>query len=64
MENENFTFVVCTHLGYQVEQQFCNRHDADAHFNRLVSEMSKATGMFVSYYCTSVGGLVNAHYST
>lgn len=63
MENEMFTFVTCTHLGHQVEQQYCNRYDADKHFNELVAGMSAATGLFVAYYCASVGGLVNAHYA-
>lgn len=63
MENEMFTFVTCSHLGHNVEYQYCSRRDADKHFDKLVADMAVATGLFVAYYCASVGGLVNAHYA-
>lgn len=63
MGNEIFTFVICSHLGHSVEQQYCNRRDADDHFERLVAEMDVVTGLFVAYYCASAGGLVNAQYT-
>lgn len=61
MENEMFTFVVCTHVGHNVEYVYCNRVEADKKFDRLVcGEKNKTSGLFVAYYCASVGGLVNA----
>jgi hypothetical protein len=61
MENEMFTFVVCTHLGHAVEHIYCNRQDANRKFDGLVaSHAAHPEGLFVAYYCPSVGGLVNA----
>lgn len=60
---ENFTFVVCSHTGHSVENRFFNRVEADVHFNQLVGLMQgNPNGMFVAYYCASVGGLVNASF--
>jgi hypothetical protein len=64
MENEMYTFVMCSHVGHQVEHFYCNRKDADKHFDTLVAGMGGVTtALFVAYYCPSVGGLVNAHYA-
>lgn len=63
MENEMFTFVLLTHTGHSVEQQYFNRRDADKRFNDLVNKsVASPDGLAVAYYCASVGGLVNAHY--
>jgi hypothetical protein len=64
MENEMFTFVTCSHLGHCVEYRYFTRKDADRLFDKLVSDLSPVTGLFVAYYCASVGGLVNAHYAS
>lgn len=61
MENETFTFVVCSHVGHTTEQRFMNRREADKHFDELVLRAQSPDGLFVGYYCASVGGLVNAH---
>jgi hypothetical protein len=61
MENEMFTFVVCTHEGHRVEHVYCNRSDADRKFDVLVAyQAEQPAGLFVAYYCPSVGGLVNS----
>lgn len=60
MENEKFTFVVCTHEGHSTEERYCNRSEADRHFDQLVVAQSPTVSLFVGYYCASVGGLVNA----
>lgn len=61
MENETFTFVICTHEGHRVEHVYCNRKDADRKFDVLVAiEAESPGGLFVAYYCASIGGLVNA----
>jgi hypothetical protein len=61
MENEKFTFVVLSHEGHYAEDLYCNRRDADKHFNELCRQMhAKPSGLYVAYYCASVGGLVNA----
>lgn len=64
MENELFTFVQCSHVGHAVEQRYFNRREADKHFDTLVAALHPQEGLFVAYYCGSVGGLVNAHYAS
>lgn len=64
MESEMFTFVQCSHVGHSVEQRYLSRRDADRYFDKLVADLHPQEGMFVAYYCGSVGGLVNAHYVT
>lgn len=61
MENEMFTFVVCSHEGHSVEYHYCSRYDADKKFCALSSREAASTiGDYVAYYCASVGGLVNS----
>lgn len=62
MENEKFTFLVLTHEGHRTEERYCNRKEADRYFDKLVTapEQQGAVGLFVAYYCASVGGLVNS----
>lgn len=64
MDNEMFTFVQCSHAGHQVEYRYFTRREADKHFDKLVGDLHPQEGLFVAYYCGSVGGLVNAHYAT
>lgn len=62
MENEMFTFLVLTHEGHSTEQKFCNRREADKYFDTLsLASSNSSVGLYVAYYCGSVGGLVNAH---
>lgn len=61
MEQEKFTFVVLSHEGHSTEDRYCNRRDADKHFAELSRQMhASPVGLYVAYYCASVGGLVNA----
>lgn len=61
MEQELFTFVVLTHEGHSTEHRYCNRRDADKHFDELSRQMhASSVGLYVAYYCPSVGGLVNS----
>lgn len=60
-EVEVYTFVQCSHVGHTVEHRYFNRREADRYFDKLVVNQSPTEGLFVGYYCASVGGLVNAH---
>lgn len=57
---EEFTFVVLRHSGHTVEKMYMTRAEADTRFTVLSAENYNTTeGVYVAYYCASVGGLVN-----
>lgn len=62
MENEAFTFVVCSHTGHSVETVYGSRKEAERKFNSMCAFADDSpAGNVVAYYCASVGGLVNSY---
>jgi hypothetical protein len=62
--SERFTFIICGHESYHVEERFCNRREADRYFDMLLAAAIEDNLSSVTYYNAEVGGLVNAWYQS